>query len=289
MNIIKVLLNSAAFLALVSCGANKVQEYVDPLSVNGILDTTQSCSADIVVRYQSLEGSQLDNLCEKLSATEQRFHQLFGSSDKPVQNDNNGVFRLNMYRSSHEFSRYAQQHYNLLNMATLPFKTRSIIEPQVDFVSFNQPMQTVISQRALIEYLDGRFNIFGEFCQGLHDDKKSECTGTTPRFPHLVWWMEGLPEYMMHGDYNPTAVNALKRQRYLLSDLFNTSYHRNGGKSRIKSFSYLATRYMLENHRRRVDNMLELTRTGDFSGYQALIKSWGRTMDQDFDSWCKNL
>jgi len=289
MNSIKVLLNSVGVLALVSCGANKVQQYVDPLSINGILDTTQSCNANIVLRYQSLEDSETDNLCAKLTATEQRFHQLFGSADKPVKNDNNGVFRLNMYRSSHEFSRYAQQHYNLPNIATSPFKTRRIIEPQVDFVSFNQPMQSVISQRALIEYLDGRFNILGDYCQGLHDDRQSECTDATPSYPHLVWWMEGLTEYMMHGDYNPAAINALKRQRYLLSDLFNTSYHRNAGKARIKSFTYLATRYMLENHRKRVDKMLELTRAGDFSGYQTLIKSWGRTMDQDFDSWSKNL
>lgn len=48
---------------------------------------------------------------------------------------------------------------------------------------------------------------------------------------------------------------------------------------------YLAVRFMMENHHDKVEKSLVLSRQGDWAGYQALIRSWSTSMDQQGFTW----
>lgn len=46
---------------------------------------------------------------------------------------------------------------------------------------------------------------------------------------------------------------------------------------------------MMENHRDKVEESLALSRQGDWAGYQALIRSWSTSMDQQWFTWLDSL
>lgn len=292
MNFSNIVLSSALALSLFGC-ASKPAQQVDPNSVNGVLANQHACSDSIVLRYQSLDSDQIDLICPMLKQNETRFHHVFKTKGKPVADDNNHSMRANIYASRDDFVKHATKHFNMptdnggMYLEGFP----SNMDNQAEFVAYVKDGKVWNLGHEYIHYLDGRFNQYGDYCKGLHDDHSGPefCEKPTPNFPHLVWWGEGIAEYIANGDNNPKAIAMIKQQRYLLSDLFNTSYNRNGGSDRVYRFGYLAVRYMIENHRNRVEKMLSLTRRGDYAGYQALVKSWGRTMDQDFDRWTKAL
>jgi len=290
MKYIKPLLAGAIALAIVGCSATQASKPVDPNSIDGVLPHNLRCSETVTIRYQSLSGDALELACTTLGKIQSRFHQLLTTNSIPVADDNNTVFRVNVYGSANDLNRRSLAHFNItadnpIYLEGLP----SLAGKHAEFVSYVAHESIAGLDRGFVQYLDGRFNLYGQYCEGLHDDRTKGCNRATPLFPHLVWWMEGINSYVAKGDDNPAAIAMIKRQRYLLSDLFNTSYHRNGGQDRIGHFSYLAVRYMLEHQQHRVERMLSFTRKGDLEGYQALVKSWGRTMDQDFDRWSKRL
>ncbi len=293
MNFSKLACSTALSLALLGCAANQPKIAIDPNSVHGVLANKKVCSETIVIRYQSLSGDQIDAICPLLKQSEAKFHDYFGTKGKPVADDYNHIMRANIYASRDEFVKHASNHFNMptdnggMYLEGLP----SNVKNQAEFVAYVKDGKVWNLHHEYIHYLDGRFNQYGDYCQGLHDDHAGPefCPAPTPAFPHLVWWGEGVAEYIAKGVDNPKAIAMIKSQRYLLSDLFNTSYNRNGGADRVYRFGYLAVRYMMENHRNRVEKMLSHTRSGDYEGYQALVKSWGRTMDQDFDRWSKAL
>ncbi|WP_342779721.1 collagenase [Colwellia demingiae] len=72
---------------------------------------------------------------------------------------------------------------------------------------------------------------------------------------------------------------------YPLSELFNTSYPKNNGNNLVYRWGYLAVRFMMENHRDKVEKSLVLSRQGDWAGYQALMRSWSTSMDQQCFTW----
>ena len=293
MKVVKGAIALTLLAALAGCSSTENTIAVDPLSVNGILDKQHTCSETIQLRHQSIDDDLIEVVCPMLLAKEATFHQLFQTKGRPVKDDNNTIMRANIYTSREEFVKYATNHFNMptgnggMYLEGLPQN----VDNQAEFVAYVKNGKVWNLGHEYIHYLDGRFNQYGDYCKGLHDDHSGPefCAQPTPAYPHLVWWGEGIAEYIAKGNDNPKATEIFKRQRYALSEIFNTSYNNNGGSDRVYRFGYLAVRYMLENHKNRVEKMLALTRQGDYAGYQALVKSWGRTMDQDFDRWAKAL
>jgi microbial collagenase len=76
---------------------------------------------------------------------------------------------------------------------------------------------------------------------------------------------------------------------FKISELFNTSSNENTGGDRVYSWGYLAVRYMMENKRDDVEQMLTLIRAGDWEGYQVLVRSWGTGFDGGFNVWLDSL
>ncbi|GIU21496.1 hypothetical protein TUM4644_12510 [Shewanella colwelliana] len=270
------------------CSAN-----TDVAPLNEILSQLHDCSETITIRSQALTQEQVIQACALLQKQEAKFHQLFGTEGKPVANDNNHRMRANVYHSREDYTRYVTAHFDVpsdnggMFLEGLPHVKGN----QAEFVAYEKKGQIWNLAHEYVHYLDGHFNLYGDFCASLHDSHSAPeyCPKPAPLLPHLVWWSEGLGEYISQGNDNPAAIAIIAKQNYQLSDLFNTSYEQNGGTDRVYRWGYLAVRFMMENHKDKLDTMLGFTRKGDYPRYQALIKQWGTSMDEEFQTWLQSL
>ncbi len=263
------------------------------LAVDQVLSQTNECNDTIVIRSQALSAEQVSSACKMLIAKEQHFHQTFNTQGKPVADDKNHAMRANVYSHRDEFVKYATAHFNMptnnggMYLEGYPDKPNN----QAEFVAYQRDGQIWNLKHEYVHYLDGRFNKYGDYCNGLHDDHAGPefCPSPNLTYPHIVWWAEGVAEYVAHGKNNSKAIALAKEQTFALSELFNTSSNENTGGDRVYRWGYLAVRFMMENHRDDVDNMLAFVRKGDWQGYQTLVKGWGSSFDLEFSVWLNKL
>lgn len=262
-------------------------------SVSALLTQVHQCSPTLQLRSAALTDSQELQICQQLTEVEQRFHLLF-EKPSPVLHDNNQMLRANIYRSQGEYAAFAGQHFSMptnnggMYLEGLPHQSGN----QAEFVAYQHAGGEVWNlAHEYVHYLDGRFNLYGDFCANLHDSHAApeNCPRPAPQSPYLVWWTEGMAEYVAHGDHNKAAIKLAKGPGFALSALFHTGYENNSGSDRIYRWGYLAVRYMFEKHRDKLDQMLQFTRNGDYPRYQALVLSWGSSMDEDFALWLQQL
>jgi len=267
--------------------AAPVTELLSP--ADEVFKQVTDCNATIVIRSQALDSEQLASACKTLIAHEDKFHQLFNSRGKPVADDNNVKMRANIYSNRDAFVKYASAHFNMptdnggMYLEGYPDRT----DNQAEFVAYQRDGKIWNLTHEYSHYLDGRFNKYGDYCNGLHDDHAGPefCPSPNLPYPHIVWWAEGLGEYLAWGVNNPKAITLAQENSYKLSELFNTSSNENTGADRVYRWGYLAVRFMMENHRQQIDAMLRHTRAGNWQGYQALVKSWGSRFDDEFSQW----
>ncbi|MBW8185639.1 collagenase [Shewanella nanhaiensis] len=287
------LLPIATLLSLYTFTAN-----AESSSLSEILTQEHACSDTILIRSQALSQIQIDQACQLLGTQEAKFHELFGTRGKPVANDNNVSMRANVYHSREDYVQYVTAHFDVpsdnggMFLEGLPDKVNN----QAEFVAYEKKGQIWNLAHEYVHYLDGHFNLYGDFCASLHDSHSAPeyCPKPAPLLPHLVWWSEGLGEYISQGDNNEAAIKLAKdsltnKTSYPLSELFNTSYEINGGSDRVYRWGYLAVRFMMEQHRDKIEQMLTFTRKGDYPRYQALVRQWGTQMDDEFKDWLISL
>ena len=266
--------------------------------ITEVLTQEHACSDSIIIRSQALTTTQIEQACQLLGKQEAKFHQLFGTQGKPVANDHNISMRANVYHSREDYSQYVTAHFDVpsdnggMFLEGLPHNAGN----QAEFVAYEKKGEIWNLAHEYVHYLDGHFNLYGDFCASLHDSHSAPeyCPQPAPLLPHLVWWSEGLGEYISQGDNNKAAIELAKEsltnsRAYPLSELFNTSYEMNGGSDRVYRWGYLAVRFMMEQHKDKIDTMLTFTRSGDYPRYQALIKQWGTDMNADFQAWLSSL
>ncbi|HBY87688.1 MAG TPA: collagenase [Colwellia sp.] len=262
-------------------------------SVEQILTQVHHCNKSITIRSQALSRDKVVTACKELIAQEDRFHQIFNTRNKPVHNDNNTSLRANFYSSNAEYVKYATEHFNMptnnggMYLEGYPERHNN----HAEFVAYERNGGLWNLSHEYIHYLDGRFNRYGDYCNGLHDDHAGPEFCPTPNlsYPHGVWWSEGVAEYIAWGKNNPKAIMIASKKKYPLSELFNTSYNNNNGSDRVYRWGYLAVRFMMEHHRDKVEQSLVLSRQGDWAGYQTLMRSWSTSMDQQWFTWLESL
>lgn len=266
----------------------------EPLApVNDVLSQVHHCNDTIILRSQALTKEQTSDACNTLIAMENNFHEVFGTRGKPVADDNNTAMRANVYKSRDEFVKYATAHFDMptnnggMYLEGYPDKPGN----QAEFVAYQRGEKIWNLRHEYVHYLDGRFNKYGDYCSGLHDDHAGPeyCPSPHLPYPHIVWWAEGVAEYIAHGKNNEAAIKLASEKTFKLSELFNTSSNENTGGDRVYRWGYLAVRFMMENHRDDVEDMLKLVRAGDWKGYQTLVKGWGTQFDQAFSTWLDTL
>jgi len=257
--------------------------------VDVILSQVHHCNESIVIRSQALSKLQIDEACTLLVEKEQSFHDVFGTKDKPVADDNNKTMRANVYHSRDDFVKYATAHFTMptnnggMYLEGYPDRANN----QAEFVAYERNGKIWNLRHEFVHYLDGRFNKYGDYCNGLHDDHAGPefCPSPNLAYPHIVWWAEGVGEYIAHGDNNTQAIALAAKKTFQLSELFNTSGNENTGSDRVYRWGYLAVRFMMENHRDDIEQMLTLVREGKWLGYQELVTDWGQSFDSEFHQW----
>jgi hypothetical protein len=237
------------------------------------------CSNSLKVRAQHMYNDQGAWICGVLGNQETNFHNILGTGYQPVADDNNEALQLVIFDSSDEYKTYAGLFFKMdtnnggMYLEGAPGNEKN----QARFIAYEaewkQPdFHTWNLQHEYVHYLDARFDLYGDFTQGM--------TVST------VWWTEGLAEYIAQGDGNSEAISVGKSQEFKLSEIFNNTYK--SGTARVYRWGYLAVRFMFENHRSNVNDMLNLMRTGKYPEFQTYMNNIGTGYDTEFNDWLVN-
>ncbi|MBV2153244.1 M9 family metallopeptidase [Kitasatospora sp. SUK 42] len=245
---------------------------------SGVLTVNYTCSPSIKLIAQALDGTQLNTACTSLTGQDAYFHSVVRDNG-PVKDDNNTTIEVVVFHSSFDYQVLAAAIYGIdTNNGGMYLEgDPAAAGNQPRFLCYEAEWVRPAFQiwnlnHEYTHYLDGRFDMYGDFNAGM----------TTP----TVWWVEGFAEYVSYSYRKVTndgAVAAAAKHTYRLSDLFDTAY---GDQDRVYRWGYLAVRYMVEQHRADVDAVLAKYRVGDWAGARTLLKTTiGTRYDADFDSW----
>ncbi|WP_406097510.1 collagenase [Kitasatospora purpeofusca] len=246
----------------------------------GILVTTHTCSPSIRILAQQVTADNLADACASLLAQDEYFHAV--ARDRgPVANDLNTGIEVVAFDTRFDYQVFAAAIYRIdTNNGGMYLEGNpAVAGNQPRFLAYENAsvkpdFQVWNLNHEYTHYLDGRFNMYGDFNAGV----------STP----TIWWIEGFAEYVSYSylDQPYTAATAAAGLRtYALSTLFDTTYL-NTNSERTYRWGYLAVRYMMEKHRPDVDAVLAKYRAGDWAGARTLLKTTiGTRYDADFRTW----
>ncbi|MEU2656901.1 M9 family metallopeptidase [Streptomyces sp. NPDC007325] len=246
----------------------------------GILVTSHACSPSVRVLAQQVTPSDLATACDSLLKQDAFFHAV-ARDPGPVADDHNTTLEVVVFNRPFDYQVFAAAIYgiNTDNGGMYLEGDPSVPGNLPRFLAYENtralPAFDVWNlNHEYTHYLDGRFNMHGDFTAGV----------STP----TIWWIEGFAEYVSYSyrklPYDAAAA-AAGRHTHKLSTLFDTTYE-NSDTERTYRWGYLAVRYMLEKHRGDVDAVLAKYRAGDWNGARTLLKTTiGTRYDADFDTW----
>ncbi|MBW5247845.1 M9 family metallopeptidase [Streptomyces sp. P01-B04] len=247
---------------------------------SAVLPVAYTCSDSIRILAQQMSSSDLSAACTSLKGQDAYFHGIARDSG-PVANDRNTTIEVVVFDSSTDYQTYAGAIYGIdTNNGGMYLEgDPAVAGNQPRFIAYEAEwvrpdFQIWNLNHEYTHYLDGRFNMSGDFEDGL----------TTP----TIWWVEGFAEYVSYSYRDVTyddAVTQAAAHTYTLRSLFDTTYE-NADQTRIYNWGYLAVRYMLQSHRADVDTLLGRYRGGDWNGARTLLTSTiGSRYDADWNSW----
>ncbi|MGW3087020.1 collagenase [Streptomyces sp. NPDC001108] len=245
-----------------------------------VLPVRFTCSDSITIRAQDMNQAELDASCTSLRNQDAYFHQV-ARDNGPVADDNNKTIEVVVFNSSSDYQTYAGVIFGIdTNNGGMYLEgdpkaagnTPRFIAYEAEWA--RPDFQIWNLNHEYTHYLDGRFDMYGDFEAGM----------TTP----TVWWVEGFAEYVSYSyrkvAYDDAIAQAANRT-YTLRTLFDTTYD-NADQTRVYNWGYLAVRYMLQSHRADVDTLLGLYRKGDWNGARTLLTSTiGSRYDADWNTW----
>ncbi|QOC21973.1 collagenase [Wenzhouxiangella sp. AB-CW3] len=244
---------------------------------NQVLSIEHECSATLYIRAQEMTEPQLEDSCSQALALEQEFHDEFDTTpDTPVPDDYNETLEMVVFDSSNSYQTYSGVIFgNDTNNGGIylegdpsdPNNQARFIAYQAEWLLPDFVIWNFLHE--YVHYLDGRFNLYGGFVESI----------SAP----TIWWIEGLAEYISMRNDNPWALDISSNKTYELSELFQNTYQHNA--DRVYAWGYLATRFMFELHREKVDEMLDYWRVGQYSQYHQYLDGIGSSLDQQFHEW----
>ncbi|MFD8607983.1 M9 family metallopeptidase [Streptomyces sp. NPDC059631] len=244
-----------------------------------VLTTTYPCSSSITIKAQQMTSAELAATCSSLRGQDAYFHGVV--KDKgPVADDRNSTIEVVVYDSSADYQTYAGAMYGIdTNNGGMYLEgDPAAAGNQPRFVAYEAEwlrpdFQIWNLNHEYTHYLDGRFDMYGDFDAGV----------TTP----TVWWIEGFAEYVSYsyrGVPYPEAMDEAGRGTYALSTLFDTTY--DNDTTRVYRWGYLAVRYMLEHHPSDMATVLGDYRAGDWNAARSyLTGTVGTRYDSDWRTW----
>ena len=247
-----------------------------------ILSINYSCSDTIDIRAQQLTNEELQASCDLMGGEEVLFHQVLATAHQPVADDNNTNLEVNIFDSYDDYNQYAGIIFGIGtdNGGMYLEGTPSDVDNQARFIAHEATWTDEILvwnlRHEYVHYLDGRFNQYGAFNYFDIDTGKS------------VWWSEGLAEYISHQNRYDEAVEIGRSQSFSLSEILSNTY--DSGSERVYRWGYLGVRFLFENHRADVDQLLVLARGGDASGWLDYIDNQiGNNYDAEWNTWLSTV
>ncbi|MCG9731975.1 collagenase [Shewanella sp. Isolate13] len=235
------------------------------------------CSDSLFILTQDLNEQELAESCTKLTSQESNFHSVLETGLKPTPNDFNTALRVVAFKNWSQYHLYGQLIFDINtdnggmyiegtpskpgNQATFFAYRQWWIEPEFRVWNLNHEY---------VHYLDGHFVKYAGF----------------GHFPSkMVWWSEGLAEYVSKSNENPSALRVIKRdieEAPTLEEIFATEYK--DGQDRTYKWSYMAIRFLVENHHADFVQLSKYLKTDYFEGYEQLMASLTEHQPQ-FADW----
>ncbi|MFE2287098.1 collagenase [Streptomyces sp. NPDC059443] len=245
-----------------------------------ILTVNHTCSPSLRIVAQQMTDAELSATCTSLANQDAFFHNVV-KDNGPVANDNNTTIEVVVFDSSSDYQTYAGVIFGIStdNGGMYLEGDPAAAGNQPRFVAYEAEWVRPAFQiwnlnHEYTHYLDGRFDMYGDFDLGM----------TTP----TVMWVEGFAEYISYSYRNVTydrAVTEAGKNTYKLSTLFDNTYD-NSDQTRVYQWGYLAVRYLLQSHPQDVATLLGHYRTGDWAAARTLLTSTiGTRYDADFAAW----
>ena len=245
-----------------------------------VLGYNQACSASLKIRAQDLYVPQGDWVCNTLGAQESYFHDILETHNQPIAGDLNDALELVIFDSAKDYKTYGGSFFgmNTNNGGMYLEGNPDVVGNQARFVAYEaewkQPDFHVWNlQHEYVHYLDGRFNLSGNFSRSMSQ--------------HTTWWTEGLAEYISYRDGYAAAIEIGRSKAFPLSEIFKNDY--NSGQDRVYRWGYLAVRYMFENHKNDVRTLLAFLRSDQYEEYQGYIDSIGNNYDDEWYQWLETV
>ncbi|GLX79801.1 collagenase [Thalassotalea insulae] len=262
------------------CSSFGICGYIDQLEAQA-LSQVHVCSPTIKIRSQNLTTVQQTSACQTMAAEESYFHSKLATENTPIPGDNNIQLQVNIFNSSNDYGKYAGHIFGInTNNGGMYLEGDPSSETNIpNFVayeaSYAEPDHYIWNlEHEYVHYLDGRFDLFGDFSTPTED---------------VVWWSEGVAEYVSKQDNNQAAIDTIfDGSTYSLAEVFATNYD-GFDQDRIYRWGYLAVRFMFENHFTDVKAMIADTRAGNWSAYKNKIDTWAANYGVEFTTWSQNL
>ncbi|WP_328929814.1 M9 family metallopeptidase [Streptomyces sp. NBC_00190] len=267
-----------------SCAAYAICDLGDRV-LPAVLPIQHTCTPGLKIRAQDMSPGQLESTCTSLVNQDAYFHRIIGDKGA-IPGDLNTNLEVVVFDDYTQYSLYAWAIYNIDvdnggmyeegNPAAAGNQARFIAHEahwlRPDFQIWNL-------NHEYTHYLDGRYNMAGDFEAGI----------TTP----TIWWVEGIAEnisFGYRGERNADAIAEARKNTYKLSDLFDTVYGQDEdpqvNSNRVYRWGFLAVRYMLQAHPADVQTVLGKYRTGDWNGARTFLKQTiGTSYDAGFATW----
>jgi microbial collagenase len=245
-----------------------------------VMPYRHQCDGPAIIRSQSMTQAQAQQACESLHDKEVAFHQTVNSGYQAVADDLNDSVEVVVFDNPSDYKTYSAFLFGNSTDNGGQYLEGNPADPdnQARFIAYRNDNGQSLSiwnlEHEYIHYLDGRFNMYGDFNDVL-------------RHGHTVWWLEGFAEYMAYGDDYAEAIRLGKEGGYSLSDVFATTYQHDV--NRVYRWGYLAVRFLFEKHPEAVDTLLDAGRTGKFDQWANLVKDYGQRYDQAFAQWLTTL
>ncbi|ACA84343.1 collagenase [Shewanella woodyi] len=242
-----------------------------------ILPIHHPCSDSLFILAQDLNQEELASSCTKLTSQEANFHQILETGHQATPNDFNTALRVVAFKNWSQYNAYGQLLFdiNTDNGGMYIEGTPSKPGNQATFFAYRQfwiqPEFAIWNlNHEYVHYLDGHFVKYGGF----------------GHFPSkMVWWSEGLAEYIAKGDSNPNTLKVIKRdieKAPTLEEIFATEY--DDGQDRTYKWSYMAVRFLAEHHHSDFVQLSQFLKTDYFEGYEQLLQSLTQ-YQPEFSNW----
>ncbi|WBA12680.1 M9 family metallopeptidase [Salinivibrio kushneri] len=238
------------------------------------------CDGPATIRSQSMTQAQSQQACESLHDKEVAFHQTVNSGYQAVADDLNDSVEVVVFDNPSDYKTYSAFLFGNSTDNGGQYLEGNPADPdnQARFIAYRNDNGQSLSiwnlEHEYVHYLDGRFNMYGDFNDVL-------------RHGHTVWWLEGFAEYMAHGDDYADAIRLGKEGGYSLSDVFATTYQHDV--NRVYRWGYLAVRFLFEKHPEAVNALLAAGRAGHFEKWSNLVKDYGEQYGPAFSQWLTTL